>query len=102
MKKSEAITLLEELKDFLRDIGRGEQYGILGHAAGGVLGNSILYNLGCYELDGNGNQLPCRVKGRDKRDIEEVQSDMYEVIDRGRDNKFIEKLDKMIKAIKAS
>jgi hypothetical protein len=39
MKKSEAITLLEELKDFLRDIGCGEIYGILGHSAGGVLGN---------------------------------------------------------------
>lgn len=89
MKKSEAITLLEELKDFLRDIGCGDQYGLLGHAAGGVLGNSILYNMNCYELDDNGNKLPCRLCGRDRRDIEDVQNDMYEVINRGRDNQFI-------------
>lgn len=102
MKKSEAILILEELKDFLRDIGCGEIYGILGHSAGGVLGNSILYNCGCYELDDNGNKLPCRLCGRDKRDIEDVQRDMYEVINRGRNNKFIEKLDKMIDEIKYS
>jgi hypothetical protein len=102
MKKSEAILILEELKDFLNDIGCGEIYGILGHSAGGVLGNSILYNGGCYELDDDGNRLPCRLCKRDRYDIENVQSDMYEVINRGRDNKFIEKLDKMIDAINDS
>lgn len=84
MDKSQAITLLEELKDFLRDIGCGEIYGILGHDAGGILGNSILYNGGCHELDRNGNLLPCRLCPRDKQDIETVQDDMYEVIERGR------------------
>ncbi len=72
MKKSEAILVLEELKDFLRDIGCGEIYGLLGHSAGGILGNSILYNGGCYELDEYGNRLPCRLCGRDRHDIEQV------------------------------
>ena len=93
MKKSEAILVLEELKDFLIDIGCGDIYGVLGHDAGGVLGNQILYNGGCYELDDDGNRMPCRLCDRDKSDIENVQDDMYEVINRGRDNKFIEKLD---------
>ncbi len=52
MNKSNAITLLEELKDFLRDIGCGEIYGILGHDAGGVLGNSILYNMKGARMEG--------------------------------------------------
>jgi hypothetical protein len=100
MKKSEAITLLEELKDFLNDIGCGDTYGILGHDAGGVLGNSILYNGGCYELDRQGNRLPCRLCQRDKKDIETVQDDMYEVIERGRENRFIEKIDEVISQLK--
>lgn len=99
MKKSDAITLLEELKDFLRDIGCGEIYGILGHDAGGILGNSILYNMNCYELDDNGNKLPCRLCPRDKQDIEDVQRDMYEVIERGRENQFIEKIDELVREI---
>ena len=100
MNKSNAITLLEELKDFLRDIGCGEIYGILGHDAGGVLGNSILYNMNCYELDDNGNKLPCRLCPRDKQDIETVQDDMYEVIERGRENRFIEKIDDLVREIR--
>lgn len=95
MDKSQAITLLEELKDFLRDIGCGEIYGILGHDAGGILGNSIL-----YELDRNGNLLSCRLCQRDKHDMETVQDDMYEVIERGRENQFIEKIDKLIREIR--
>ena len=42
MKKSDAIVMLEELKDFLRDIGCGEIYGILGHDVGGILSHSVL------------------------------------------------------------
>ena len=102
MKKIDAITMLEELKDFLNDIGCGETYGILGHDAGGVLGNSILYNGGCYELDRQGNRLPCRLCQRDRHDIETVQDDMYTVINRGRDNMFIEKLEGLIETIKRS
>ena len=100
MKKIDAITMLEELKDFLNDIGCGETYGILGHDAGGVLGNSILYNGGCYELDRQGNRLPCRLCQRDRHDIETVQDDMYEVIERGRENRFIEKLDELVREIR--
>ena len=100
MKKIDAITMLEELKDFLNDIGCGETYGILGHDAGGVLGNSILYNGGCYELDRQGNRLPCRRCQRDRHDIETVQDDMYEVIERGRENRFIEKLDELVREIR--
>ena len=99
MKKIDIITMLEELKDFLNDIGCGESYGILGHDAGGVLGNSILYNGGSYELDSQGKQLPCRLCPRDKQDIETVQNDMYEVIERGRENRFIEKLDELVRYI---
>ena len=100
MDKTEAITLLEELKDFLRDIGCGDQYGILGHDAGGVIGNQILYNMDCYELDDDGNRVQCRVSGRDKQDIEDIQADMYEIIDRGRDNRFIEKIDELLKTVR--
>ena len=100
MKKIDAITMLEELKDFLNDIVCGETYGVLGHDAGGVLGNSILYNGGCYELDRQGNRLPCRLCQRDRHDIETVQDDMYEVIERGRENRFIEKLDELVREIR--
>ena len=100
MKKIDAITMLEELKDFLNDIGCGETYGILGHDAGGVIGNSILYNGGCYELDRQGNRLPCRLCQRDKQDIETVQDDMYEVIERGRENRFIEKIEDLVREIR--
>ena len=74
----------------------------MGHDAGGVLGNEILYNGGCYELDDNGNIKGCRLCDRDKRNIEQVQSDMYEVIDRGIDNDFIGKLEELIQSIKRS
>lgn len=42
MDKQRIILTLEELKDFLRDIGCGEIYGILGHDAGGILSHSVL------------------------------------------------------------
>ena len=46
--------------------------------------------------------MPCRLCDRDKYDIENVQDDMYEVINRGRDNHFIEKIEQMIEEIKKS
>lgn len=42
MDKNSIILTLEELKDFLQDIGCGDIYGILGHDAGGILSHSVL------------------------------------------------------------
>ena len=100
MTVSDIVVLLEEVKDFLRDIGCGDIYGTLGHDAGGVLSHSVLHNdPQCWELDENGNRVTCQLNPRDKRNVTDVYNDLNNVIDKGQSQEFVERLDAAIAAL---
>ena len=85
MTVSDIVVLLEEVKDFLQDIGCGDIYGTLGHDASGVLSHSVLHNdPQCQELDAQGDVVTCQLQSRDKQNITDVYDDLNEVIDRVR------------------
>ena len=94
MTNSDIVVLLEEVKDYLEYIGCGETYGVLGHDVGGVLSHSVLHNdPHCQSFDANGNLMTCQLKGSDKQNITNVYNDLNEVIDRGQNQEFINRLD---------
>lgn len=97
MAVSDIVVLLEEVKDYLEYIGCGEIYGVLGHDAGGVLSHSVLHNdPHCKELDAQGNVVTCQLQRRDKQNITDVYNDLNEVIDRGQNKEFVNRLDAAI------
>ena len=101
MTVSDIVVLLEEVKDFLRDIGCGEIYGTLGHDAGGILSHSVLHNdPQCWELDENGNRVTCQLNPRDKRNVTDVYNDLNNVIDKGQSQEFVDRLGDAIEHLK--
>ena len=101
MTVSDIVVLLEEVKDFLRDIGCGDIYGTLGHDAGGVLSHSVLHNdPQCWELDENGNRVTCQLNPRDKRNVTDVYNDLNNVIDKGQSQEFVDRLGDAIEHLK--
>ena len=98
MKVSDLVVLLEEVKDYLEYIGCGDMYGVLGHDAGGVLSHSVLHNdPSCQSFDANGNLMTCQLKGSDKQNVTNVYNDLNEVIDKGQNQEFVERIDDAIK-----
>lgn len=94
MTNSDIVVLLEEVKDYLEYIGCGETYGVLGHDAGGLLSHSVLHNdPHCRELDAQGNVVTCQLQSGDKQNITDVYNDLNEVIDRGQNQEFVDRLD---------
>ena len=94
MTNSDLVVLLEEIKDYLEYIGCGETYGVLGHDAGGVLSHAVLHNdPHCQELDAQGNVVACQLQSRDEQNITDVYNDLNDVIDRGQNQEFINRLD---------
>ena len=84
MTVSDIVVLLEEVKDFLRDIGCGDIYGTLGHDAGGVLSHDVLFNdPHCQSFDQDGKLMTCQLNPRDKRNVTDVYNDLNNVIDKG-------------------
>ena len=93
MTNSDIVLLLEEVKDYLEYLGCGDTYGVLGHDAGGVLSHSVLHNdPHCQSFDANGNQMTCQLKGSDKANVTAVYNDLNEVIDRGQNQEFVDRL----------
>jgi hypothetical protein len=100
MDKQRIILTLEELKDFLRDIGCGDIYGTLGHDSGGILSHAVLHNDPCcHEIDSDGNMVTCQLNPRDKLNVSKVYDDIRGIIDRGRENCFIQKIDEIVNAL---
>ena len=98
MTNSDIVVLLEEVKDYLEYIGCGDIYGVLGHDAGGVLSHSVLHNdPDCQTFDADGNQVTCQLKGSDKANVTAVYNDLNEVIDRGQNQEFVDRIDDAIK-----
>ena len=50
--------------------------------------------------DSTGKPITCQLNARDEANVTHVWNDLKEIIDRGRENGFIAKLDEIIKAIK--
>ena len=93
MTNSDIVVLLEEVKDYLEYIGCGDIYGVLGHDAGGVLSHSVLHNdPSCQVLDTQGNVVTCQLNGSDKANVTAVYNDLNEVIDRGQNQEFVDRL----------
>lgn len=101
MTVSDIVVLLEEVKDFLRDIGCGDIYGTLGHDAGGVLSHDVLFNdPHCKSFDQDGKLMTCQLNPKDKRNITNIYDDLNHIIDKGQSQEFVDRLGDAIEHLK--
>lgn len=99
MKVSQdTLKFLEELKSFLEyEVGIGEIYGVLGHDSGGVLSHAVLCNdPHCYACKPDGTKIETTLNAEDYEKVSKVYDDLVNIIKKGRDKKFVEKLEKLI------
>lgn len=102
MNNEEMIELLKSVNKFLKmKVGIGEQYGTLGHDAGGILSHQILNNdPQCYNVNPDGTKIESTLSDSDYELVEQVWKDLNSVIDEGRNERFVERIEELIESLK--